>query len=116
MVSMRYMELTVWKKSMDLVDEVYAMADSFPEKERHCLWSQMTRAAISIPSNIAEGAGRTTNKEFVRFLAIARGSLYELFTQLKIAERRQYLKVAEKVDALSTEIAKMLTSMINKAH
>lgn len=110
------MELTVWKKSMDLVDEVYVLADSFPEKERHGLWAQMTRAAVSIPSNIAEGAGRTTHKEFARFLAVARGSLYELVTQLKISERRQYLNVTEKVDTLSTEIAKMLTSMINKAH
>ena len=113
---MRYMELTVWKKSMDLVDEVYALADGFPEKERLGLWSQMTRAAISIPSNIAEGSGRSTHKEFARFLAVARGSLYELVTQLKISERRQYLRGTEKADTLSTEIAKMLTSMINKAH
>lgn len=113
---MRYMELTVWKKSMDLVDEVYALADGFPEKERLGLWSQMTRAAISIPSNIAEGSGRSTHKEFARFLAVARGSLYELVTQLKISERRQYLRGTGKVDTLSTEIAKMLTSMINKAH
>ena len=68
---MRYMELTVWKKSMDLVDEVYALADGSPEKERLGLWSQMTHAAISIPSNIAEGSGRSTHKEFSRFLAVA---------------------------------------------
>ena len=71
MAVMRYMELTVWKKSMDLVDEVYALADGFPEKKRLGLWSQMTHAAISIPSNIAEGSGRSTHKEFSRFLAVA---------------------------------------------
>ena len=88
-----FRELIVWQKSMDLVDRVYDFTSSFPQAERFGLWSQMTRAAISIPSNIAEGSGRTSAKDCVHFLSIARGSLYEPMTQMEIAERRHYGKI-----------------------
>lgn len=97
---------------MELVDEVYAFCDRYPQVERHGLWSQTTRAAVSIPSNIAEGSGRSTVKESVRFLSIARGSLYELSTQLEIAERRSYGVVSERIKTLTDEIARMLTRML----
>ena len=111
---MRYKDLIVWQKSMDLVDKVYDLSSVFPEQEKFVLWSQLTRAAISIPSNIAEGSGRTTPKDFVRFLSIARGSLYELSTQIEIAERRGYFRVTDELKFLLDEIAMMLTKMVNR--
>jgi len=76
-----YRNLRVWEKSMSLCREVYRLTSCFPESERFGLTSQMRRAAVSIPSNIAEGQGRLARREFARFLAIARGSLKELETQ-----------------------------------
>ena len=111
---MRYAELIVWKKSMDLVDKIYALTTSFPKEERFGLWSQMTRAAVSVPSNIAEGSGRATQREFLRFLSIARGSLYELATHLEIAERRGYCAFSDELKTLIDEEAKMLTKMISR--
>ena len=109
---MRYKELIVWQKSMDLVDKIYACADGFPRQEQFGLWSQLTRAAVSVPSNIAEGSGRVSAKDCVHFLSIARGSLYEIATQLEIAQRRKYIAVPEDVTALIDEIARMLTHML----
>ncbi|KAF0218760.1 MAG: hypothetical protein FD174_2543 [Geobacteraceae bacterium] len=80
-------ELDVWKNSIDLVTEIYRLSASFPREEVYGLTGQMRRAAVSIPSNIAEGAARNTSKEFVQFLFIALGSAAELETQLIIAER-----------------------------
>jgi len=111
---MKYKELTVWQKSMDLVDEVYRVGRSFPPEERYGLWSQMTRSAVSVPSNIAEGSGRTTPAEFVHFLSIARGSLYELSTQLDIAVRQGYCTEDRNLSELVGQIAKMLTKMLSK--
>ena len=111
---MRYQELTVWKKSMDLVDRIYDLSACFPSVEKFGLGSQMTRAAVSIPSNIAEGSGRATPKECVRFLSIARGSLYELTTHLQIAERRRYCITPDEVKSLINEVARMLTRMMNR--
>ena len=79
--------LQVWRDAMALVEDVYRHTGSFPDSERFGLTSQMRRAAISIPSNIAEGAARRSTADYVRFLSIARGSLSELDTQLQIAER-----------------------------
>ena len=84
-------DLDAWKKSMDLVDNVYKVTKSFPNEELYSLTNQMRRAAISIPSNIAEGAARGSKKEFIRFLYIALGSLSELETQFIIANRLGYL-------------------------
>ena len=111
---MRYMDLTVWKKSMDFVDEVYALVSNFPKEEMFALRSQIVRSAVSVPSNIAEGSGRTTPKECLHFLSIARGSLYELNTQLLIAERRGYLRLLDETRGRMEEIARMLTHMMNR--
>ncbi|WP_156305866.1 four helix bundle protein [Sphingobacterium endophyticum] len=86
-----YKELKVWQKSIDLVSDIYKLTDLFPERERFNLVSQIQRAAISIPSNIAEGAGRNSNKMFVQFLGISHGSTYELETQLIISKNLGYL-------------------------
>ncbi len=77
-----FKQLRVWKESMDLVKQVYQITSALPEKERFTLVSQMNRAVISIPSNVAEGSGRTTEREFIRYLEIAISSSYELETQL----------------------------------
>ncbi len=76
----RFKELDVWKKAVDLSLDIYKMTDSFPEKEKFNLISQINRSSISIPSNIAEGAGRDGKKDFSRFLSIAVGSSFELET------------------------------------
>ena len=84
-------DLEVWKKSMDLVSNIYKITESFPNKELYGLTNQIRRAAVSIPSNIAEGAARNSKKEFIQFLYIALGSLSELETQIIIANRLEYL-------------------------
>ena len=84
-MKLRHHELEAWKKAVSLVQDVYRLTAHFPAEERFGLTSQMRRAAVSIPSNIAEGAARGTTKEYVRFLSVARGSIAELETQLRIA-------------------------------
>jgi len=79
-------ELKIWHKAMELTTEVYRLTANFPKEEKYGLTSQIRRAAVSIPSNIAEGAGRNSNKEFVHFLAISNGSSYELQTQLLLCK------------------------------
>ncbi len=111
-----YRDLIVWQKSIDLVTEVYELVKLFPREELYALSSQIRRAAVSIPSNIAEGHNRNSDKEFVQFLCIARGSLGELETQLIIAEKLNYAN-KEYVDKLLNdchEIGKMLNSFIKK--
>ncbi|WP_265583853.1 four helix bundle protein [Chitinimonas koreensis] len=90
MVKRKHHELRVWQAAMTLVREVYAISASFPREETFCLTSQMRRAAISVPSNIAEGAARATQKEFLHFLHVARGSLSELETHYLIAKQLGY--------------------------
>lgn len=87
--------LEVWRESIKLVKRVYKITADFPREELYALTSQMRRSAISIPSNIAEGAARNSKKEFIQFLAIARGSLSELETQLVIARELGYIKDIE---------------------
>lgn len=87
----KYKELKLWQKSIELVSDIYKIIAIFPEKERFNLISQINRAAVSISSNIAEGAGRNSDKEFVRFLAIAHASTYEVETQLIISKNLGYL-------------------------
>ena len=108
-----FKDLIVWKKSMDLVEITYGLVKAFPREEQFELASQMRRAAVSIPSNIAEGQGRKTDREFLRFLSIARGSRAELETQLLLAQRLGYLSAAQGAPALSlsSEIGKMLFSL-----
>lgn len=106
--------LEVWRQSVDLVTEIYRLTETFPEQERYALASQMRRAAISIPSNIAEGAARNTRKEFVNFLHMAQASLSELDTQLEIAHRLGYLKDSQrsKLENATQEVDKMLSGLI----
>lgn len=81
----------IWTDSMELVDAIYTFVEAFPNSEKYGLSSQITRSAVSIPSNIAEGASRNSEKDFARFLEIGLGSAFELETQLIIAERRKYI-------------------------
>ena len=108
-----YKELKVWQKSMDLVIEIYNVTKLFPKEEIYGLSSQMRRSAISIPSNIAEGYGRNSTKEYISFLHIARGSNCELQTQLLICKRLGYI-IDDKIINLTEEITRMLNSMISK--
>ena len=84
-------EIKVWVKAIDFVTKLYKKTETFPQTEMYGLTSQMRRSAISIPSNIAEGFGRKTQKEFKRFLQISMGSLFELQTQLEISKNLKYL-------------------------
>jgi four helix bundle protein len=106
-------ELVVWQKSMDMVVQVYRLTDRFPRTETYRLVSQVTRAAASVPANIAEGNGRASRRDYANFLAIAKGSLNETETFLFLAVRLGYLheQDAGPTLALITEIGKMLTSL-----
>ena len=86
-------DLDIWKLGIELVAEIYRITNKFPKEELFCLTSQMRKAAISIPSNIAEGAARNSKKEFMQFLYISLGSLVELETQIIIAKKLGYVKV-----------------------
>ena len=113
---MHYKDLTAWQKSMELVKEVYCLVKKLPKEETYSLSDQMRRAAVSIPSNIAEGNGRKSLTDYARFLDIARGSEYELETQLQICVMLGYLieKDTEKAFDLIAQVGKMLHTMINK--
>lgn len=107
--------LDVWKHSMDFVTFIYKLTESYPKSERFSLISQLRRAAISIPSNIAEGVARRSSREYVQFLYTARGSISELDTQLEISRSLGYItdKVyGECVEELDL-IGKMLNGLIN---
>lgn len=113
----RYKELLVWQKAMDLVVLVYSLAGKFPTTEVYGLKTQLQRAAVSIPSNIAEGQARgSSDSEFVRFIRIAIGSLAELDTQIELAIRLDFVTRGESEDALASalEIRKMLFGLIRK--
>ena len=112
----KYKELEIWKRAIDLTVDVYDLTKNFPEDEKFGLTSQIKRAAVSVPSNIAEGAGRNSNKEFNQFLGISTGSLFEVETQLIIAERLNFLTSdqTEKVLQKSDEIVRMTKSLKNK--
>ena len=113
---LNYRELIVWQKAMELVTEIYQLVKLLPKEEIYALSSQMRRAAVSIPSNIAEGQQRKSTKEFANFLSISRGSVAELETQLFICINLNYLTEAqiEKALGLCQEEGKMLNSLIDK--
>ncbi|MBS1593187.1 MAG: four helix bundle protein [Bacteroidetes bacterium] len=98
-----YKQLKVWNKAIDLVVDVYKATGDFPKEEKYGLISQMRRCAVSIPSNIAEGAGRNSDKEFCHFLSIAHGSSYELETQLIVSQRLELIDSTSS-DALCARI------------
>jgi four helix bundle protein len=113
-----YRDLIVWRKSMELVERVYRMTRTFPAEELYGLSSQVRRAAVSIPSNIAEGQARRSTAELLRFLSIAQGSRAEVETQTLIALRLGYVtenQIAEIVSLLE-EISKMLNTLKAKLH
>lgn len=111
-----YRDLLIWQKSMALVSNCYKEMGTFPKEELFSLTSQIKRCAVSIPSNIAEGFGRGSNKDYHRFLKIATGSLFELQTQLEIAYNLSYLS-EEKFANLyqdSRELERMLSAFVVK--
>ena len=113
----RYKELLVWQKSIDLAVDVYQLTEKLPKEERYGLISQINRSVVSIPSNIAEGAGRNTNKEFNNFLGIAQGSSFELDTQLIISNRlnfisnEEYQKIELQLEYIQNMVAKLKKSL-----
>ena len=111
-----YRGLVVWQKSMALVAEVYKLSKSFPKDEVYGLTSQVRRCAVSIPSIIAEGYGRNSTSDYVRFPRIATGSLYELQTQMEISSKLEYLKRADfdRLYESSREVERMLSSLSRK--
>ena len=111
-----YKELVVWQKAILLVTDIYNLTKTFPKEEIYGLVSQMQRAAISIPSNIAEGHDRNSDKEFSNFLCFARGSLAELETQLIISGKLGYINQEQKTHILNKcyEIGKMINGLLKK--
>ncbi len=108
-----YRDLEVWQLSIELVEEIYKLAKVFPDDEKFALTSQIRRAVVSVPSNIAEGCGRNTRKEDLRHLSIANGSLREVETQLIIAGRVGYLSPdnAEHARSLLQSVGRLLTAL-----
>ena len=111
-----YRDLIIWQKAMSLVMMLYNETKSFPKEEAFGLTSQIRRSVVSIPSNVAEGYGRNSTGDYIRFLQIASGSLYEFQTQLEISFRLRYLDEERynEINSLSVEIEKMLSSLISK--
>jgi four helix bundle protein len=115
-------DLNLWKESMNLVEDIYSISKHFPKEEVYGLTSQMRRCAISVPSNIAEGAGRKGAKEFARFLYIALGSLSELETQFEISIRLKYISnevdtqsIFDKIIYIRRMLAKLIKSITKTA-
>ena len=111
-----YMELQIWKKAIELVTKIYKISALFPKTETMGLASQIRRASVSIPSNIAEGYGRKSKADFARFCQIAMGSLFEVQTQVTISYNLGYASEAvfQSIFADSREIERMLSSFIDK--
>ncbi|MBX9888397.1 MAG: four helix bundle protein [Flavobacteriaceae bacterium] len=110
---MNHKDLDVWKKSMDLVEVIYKLTQQFPDSEKFGLSSQMRRAAVSIPSNIAEGSARKGDKELIQFLHIALGSVAELETQYLIAVRLHFTLNDEAIENVLNEVKKLLLGFRN---
>jgi len=111
-----YRDLIVWNKSMSLATLIYTILKKFPDEEKFGLVSQIKRSSVSVPSNIAEGYGRNYTKDYSRFLQIARGSLYEMQTQIEISKNLNFIseKEVKEIFNLTLEVEKMLNSLINK--
>jgi four helix bundle protein len=113
-MSQSFRDLLVWQKAMQLTVTIYRLTQGFPREEIYGLTSQIRRAAVSVPSNIAEGQGRLNPAEFRQFLGIARGSICEVQTQLEIARTLQFGKIEllNEAESLSHEVGKMLYSFL----
>lgn len=111
-----YRELIVWQKSMDLVTQIYKITKGFPKEELYGLVNQIRRCAISIPSNIAEGFGRSGTQDYLRFLHISRGSLFELQTQLEVCGNIDYISSGElgNLYPACDDVGKLLNGLIKK--
>jgi four helix bundle protein len=109
-------DLIVWQRAMDLVDDIYDIADTLPSRENFGLFSQLTRTAISVPANIAEGRARSTARDFAHFLVLSRSSLMELDTLLEVAVRRKYTTRQTATELLDhvTQLSKMLSTLRRK--
>lgn len=109
----KFKDLKVWQKAIELVTEVYSITNSLPAEEKYGISSQIRRCSVSIPSNIAEGAGRTTNKDFSHFLDIAKGSSFELETQLIISTNLGYLdkSLFNNFNTKLNEVQRMITGL-----
>jgi four helix bundle protein len=112
--SRTHRELIVWQKALSLAVEVHQATEEFPKAERFGLVAQLRRAAVSVPSNIAEGSARRTTRDFLAFLHVARGSLTEVETQLLIAQRVGYLPENgyRTLESLCGEVGRLLTAVI----
>ena len=105
-------DLEVYQKSMDFVIQIYKLTKSFPKEEQYGLISQLRRAAISIPSNIAEGSARKNTKEFIQFLYYSLGSTVEIETQIEISKRLHFLNNTEDLEKMLKSIINMITGLI----
>jgi four helix bundle protein len=107
-----YREIKIWQRSRTLVKEVYLLTKQYPKEEIYGLTSQIRRAVVSIPANIAEGAGRGTDKDFSHFLDISRGSLFELETLIILSSDLEFISESRSIEVLEkiTEILRMLNS------
>lgn len=113
---MGYKELKIWEKGVELAELIFEVTSKFPSSERFGIADQMKRSAVSVPSNIAEGKGRNSRKEFIQFLSITRGSLNELETQCEIAKRARLINEKDlvKIFELTTNIRYGLNALIRK--
>jgi four helix bundle protein len=107
-----YRELIAWQKSYRLVLMVYRLSQHFPKEERFGLTQQIRRAAISVPSNIAEGWGRSSRMDYIRFLDMARGSIYELQTQMLLAGDLGFCRSDDEVHALICEVERLINALM----
>ncbi len=109
-----FKDLIVWQKGIELVNEIYKVTKPFPKEEMYGLSSQIRRAAISIPANIAEGWGRGTTKNYIQFLEISRGSLFELNTLIIISYKQEYLnrEICDEIENKLNETGRMLNALI----
>ncbi|MGH8369667.1 MAG: four helix bundle protein [Gammaproteobacteria bacterium] len=109
----KHYDLLAWQEAIALVTKVYSLTQCFPDTERYALVQQMRRAAVSVPSNIAEGVARNSKQEFSRFLAIARGSLSELDTQLIIARNLGYVSEISEIESCIDPLFSKISALIN---
>ena len=112
-MSRKHHDLVAWQEAIKLVKATYEVTRTYPKEEQFSLVSQMRRAAVSVPGNIAEGAARSSEKDFVRFLTIARGCLSELETYMVISRELGYVDETEEMDALMDRVFRLLAGLIS---